>query len=76
MTDLDEVEPEYVHVVSDVLLEVPEVVGGRPLQEDVEGDGRALLLDLLHQRREVDRVAHLRESGWVLKDKLQATSCF
>ena len=55
----EEGEAAEVHPLPHHDLQVLHVVRRRPVQEDVEGDRRALVLDLLHQARQVDSVDHL-----------------
>ena len=65
-THVREYEPPEKDVLVDHLLEVGHLVGGRPVQEDVERHRRPLVLDLVDQRRQPHRVVHLR----VPSDKL------
>ena len=60
---LDQGELPEADVVADHELEVPEVVRDGAVEEDVEGDGGALVLDALHQVGQVHRVAHLRNEA-------------
>ena len=59
----EEGEAAEVHPLPHHDLQVLHVVRRRPVQEDVEGDRRALVLDLLHQARQVDGVDHLGAEG-------------
>ena len=66
---LDQGELPEADVVADHELEVPEVVRDGAVEEDVEGDGGALVLDALHQVGQVHRVAHLRnEASDIMSD--------
>ena len=62
LTHIGEYEPSEGDVLVDHLLQVDHLIGGRPVQENVEGDGRALVLDLVDQRRETDGVVNLQQS--------------
>ena len=59
----EEGEAAEVHPLPHHDLQVLHVVRRRPVQEDVERHRRTLVLDLLHQARQVDSVDHLGNEG-------------
>ena len=56
-------ESAEVHPLPDHDLQVLHVVRRRAVQEDVEGDRRALVLDLLHEARQVHGIDDLQGVG-------------
>ena len=77
LTHIGENEPGERDILVDHLLQVGHLIGGRAVQENVEGDGRALVLDLVDQRGETDGVVNLQSysafiislhSVWCIRD--------
>ena len=54
-----EYEPAELNILVDHPLQVGHLIGRGPVQENVEGDCRSLILNLVDQRRETDGVINL-----------------
>ena len=65
LAHIGEYEPPEIDVLVDQHLQVGHRIGRRPVQEDVESDGRALVLDLVDQRGETDGVVDLESCRYL-----------